>query len=184
MHRFSDSYTGFSTLFKSIVDRHAPIKTKIVRGNNKPFMNKELGKALKTKSRIKNKWNKWRSRENFLEWQNIKKKCNYLTWKAEKDHFEKILSNGVVTNKDLWEKVKPALSHKYDKFQSDIILKEGEHIISEESKVSEILNNQYSNIVEISTGTAPKVPLICLTRKQWNHILTKLSPTIKITLQS
>ena len=155
MHRFSDSYTGFSTLFKSIVDRHAPIKTKIVRGNNKPFMNKELGKALKTKSRIKNKWNKWRSRENFLEWQNIKKKCNYLTWKAEKDHFEKILSNGVVTNKDLWEKVKPALSHKYDKFQSDIILKEGEHIISEESKVSEILNNQYINIVEISTGTAP-----------------------------
>jgi len=73
MHRFSDSYTGFSTLFKSIVDRHAPIKTKIVRGNNKPFMNKELSNALKTKSRIKNKWNKWRSRENFLEWQNIKK---------------------------------------------------------------------------------------------------------------
>jgi len=155
MHRFSDSYTGFSTLFKSIVDRHAPIKTKIVRGNNKPFMNKELSNALKTKSRIKNKWNKWRSRENFLEWQNIKKKCNYLTWKAEKDHFEKILSNGVVTNKDLWEKVKPALSHKYDKFKSDIILKEGESIISEETKVSEILNNQYINIVEISTGTAP-----------------------------
>ena len=155
IHRFPDPYTGFSTLFKSIVDRHAPIKTNIIRGNNKPFMNKELGKALKTKSRIKNKWNKWRSRENFLEWQKIKKKCNYLTWKAEKDHFEKILSNGVITNKELWDKVKPALSHKYDKFQSDIILKEGECLISDDVKVSEILNNQYINIVEISTGSAP-----------------------------
>ena len=155
LYRFSDSYTGFSTLFTAILDRHAPIKTKIIRGNNKPFMNKELSKALKTKSRIKNKWNKWRSRENFVEWQNIKKRCNYLTWKAEKENFEKILSNGVITNKDLWDKVKPALSHKYNKFQSDIILKEGENLINDEVTVSEILNDQYINIVEASTGTAP-----------------------------
>ena len=84
LHRFSDSYTGFVTLFKSIVDRHAPIKKKTLRGNNKPFMNLELSKAIKDKSRIRNKYNKWRSRENYIEWQNIKKKCKYLTKKAEK----------------------------------------------------------------------------------------------------
>ena len=155
LHRFPDSYTGFSTLFKCVVDRHAPTKTKIIRGNNKPFMNKELSKALKTKSRIKNKYNKWRSRGNYLEWQSIKRKCNYLTWKAEKEHFEKILSNGVVTNKELWEKVKPALSRKYDKFQSDITLKEANNIVNDNIEVSEILNKQYVNIVEVSTGTAP-----------------------------
>ena len=49
LHRFSDSYTGFVTLFKSIVDMHAPIKKKTVRGNNKSFMNLELSKAIKTK---------------------------------------------------------------------------------------------------------------------------------------
>ena len=52
INRFSDSYNGFTTLFKSIVDRHAPIKKKTIRGNNKPFMNLELTKAIKTKSRI------------------------------------------------------------------------------------------------------------------------------------
>ena len=45
-----------------------------------------LSKALKEKSRIKNKTNKWRSRENYRELQEIKKKCKYLTFKAEKDH--------------------------------------------------------------------------------------------------
>ena len=84
LHRFSDSYTGYVTLFKSVVDRHAPMKKKTIRGNNKPFMNLELSKATKTKSRIRNKYNKWRSRENYLEWQNIKKKCKYLAKKAEK----------------------------------------------------------------------------------------------------
>jgi hypothetical protein len=84
IHRFSDSLTGFVTLFKSIVDRHAPIKKRTVRGNNKPFMNSELSNAIKHKSKIRNKYNKWRSRENYLEWQNIKKKCKFLTKKAEK----------------------------------------------------------------------------------------------------
>ena len=78
LHRFSDSYTGYVTLFKSVVDRHAPIKKKTIRGNNKPFMNLELSKAIKTKSHIRNKYNKWISRENYLEWQNIKNKCKYL----------------------------------------------------------------------------------------------------------
>ena len=75
MKKYNLIYTGFVTLFKSIVDRHAPIKKKILRGNNKPFMNLELSKAIKDKSRIRNKYNKWRSRENYLKWQNIKKKC-------------------------------------------------------------------------------------------------------------
>ena len=63
-------------------------------------MNKELSKALKDKSRIKNKFNKWRSRENYRELQEIKKKCKYLTFKAEKDHIERVLSKGFLTNKD------------------------------------------------------------------------------------
>ena len=55
--------------------------------------------AIKQKSKIRNKYNKWRSRENYLAWQNIKKKCKYLTKKAEKRYFDKILSKGIITNK-------------------------------------------------------------------------------------
>ena len=140
LHRFSDSYTGFVTLFKSIVDRHAPIKQKTVRGNNKPFMNLELGKAIKTKSRIRNKYNKWRSRENYLEWQNIKKKCKYLTKKAEREYFDKILSKGIITNKEFWQKIKPALTDSNPNSQTDIILKEGDDLISDDNNLSKILN--------------------------------------------
>ena len=86
LQRFPDPLTGFVTLFKSIVDRHAPIKTKKIRGNNKPFMNSELNNAIKQKSKIRNIYNKWKSRENYLAWQNIKYKCKRLANKAEKDH--------------------------------------------------------------------------------------------------
>ena len=42
LSRFSDPFTGYSTLFKCIVDRHCPIKRRKIRGNDQPFMNKEL----------------------------------------------------------------------------------------------------------------------------------------------
>ena len=154
--RFSNSYTGFTTLFKSIVDRHAPIKKKTIRGNNKPFMNIELTKAIKNKSRIRNKYNKWKSRENYIEFQQIKKKCKYLTFKAEKEHFEKILSKGIITNKEFWGKVAPALSGKNPKHLSDIILKESDDkLITDDFEISEILNKNYINIVENTTGNPP-----------------------------
>ena len=155
LHRFPDPFEGYTTFFKSILDRHAPIKTKIIRGNNKRFMNKELSKALKDKSRIKNKFNKWRSRENYRELQEIKKKCKYLTFKAEKDHIERVLSKGFLTNKDFWKHFGPALSEKYSNTDIDIVLKEGDEMISEDSKIAEIFNEQYINIIENTTGTAP-----------------------------
>ena len=118
-------------------------------------MNLELSNAIKQKSKIRNKYNKWRSRENYLEWQNIKKKCKYLTKKAEKEYFDKILSKGIITNKDFWAKLKPALTESNPNHQNDIVLKENEILISDDNKISEIFNNHYINVVETSTGSAP-----------------------------
>ena len=75
-------------------------------------MNSELGNAIKQKSKLRNKHNRLRTRETYLDWQNSKKNCKKLTLKAEKEHFEKILSKGIMTNKDFWNKLKPALTEK------------------------------------------------------------------------
>ena len=45
-------YDDFSSLFKIIPDKHAPIKQKEVRDNNAPFMIKELRKAIMDRSRL------------------------------------------------------------------------------------------------------------------------------------
>ena len=132
----------------------------MIRGNNKPFINSELSKALKTKSRIRNKYNKWRSRENYLEWQKIKNKFNFLAKKAEKEYFQKIISSdGIMTNHKFWDKIGPALSENNNNFRSDIILKEVNELITDDNRLSDILHHQNINIVEISTGSAP--PTLC-----------------------
>ena len=44
-------YDDFSNLFKTITDKHAPIKQKKVRGNNAPFITKEPRKSITDRSR-------------------------------------------------------------------------------------------------------------------------------------
>ena len=47
------AYKNLSSTFRKIVDKHAPLKTKVLRGNTAPFMNQQLQKAIYTRSRLK-----------------------------------------------------------------------------------------------------------------------------------
>ena len=47
-------YSDFCARFKSILDLHAPLKSKTLRENQAPFMSKDLSKAVMTRSRLKN----------------------------------------------------------------------------------------------------------------------------------
>ena len=51
-------YDDFKNIFMHVLDRHAPKKKKVVRGNNAPFMNKILSKDLMHRSKLKNRYNK------------------------------------------------------------------------------------------------------------------------------
>ena len=64
-YKEKNMYESFSDTFKAIVNKHAPLKEKIVRGNNAAFMTKELRKAIMNRSRLKKKYQDWPSRENF-----------------------------------------------------------------------------------------------------------------------
>ena len=54
-------------------------------------MNKELSKVIMNKSRIKNKYLKWPSRENYLAYKKMKKKCNNLVKSRSKGISKKML---------------------------------------------------------------------------------------------
>ena len=56
-------YDIFISIFRRVLDKHAPLITKKLRGNQAKFMTKELRKAIMDRSRLKNKDLKWSSRE-------------------------------------------------------------------------------------------------------------------------
>ena len=61
--------------FISVVEKHAPLKKKIVRGNQAPFVNREFRKAIYTRSRLRNKYWKNPTSENKLRYKQQRNKC-------------------------------------------------------------------------------------------------------------
>ena len=80
-------YTKMSEIFSEVLNYHAPLKQKSVRGNHAPFMTRELSKAMMIKSKIKNSYVKWHSQENVVAYKKAKNKCNSLTIKAKSKFF-------------------------------------------------------------------------------------------------
>ena len=62
-------------------------------------MTRELSKAIMTKSKVKNSYVKWPSRENFVAYKKAKNKCNSLTRKAKRKFFKEATKSGMMYNR-------------------------------------------------------------------------------------
>ena len=67
-------YSQFRSIFLETLNNIAPVIKKILRYNNNPSMNQALTKAITTRSRLKNKFNKNTSAKN---WNSYKKQRNF-----------------------------------------------------------------------------------------------------------
>ena len=65
-------YSTWSDVFRSVLDRHALLKKKMIRANQGPFMTKQLSEAIMNRSKLRNKYIKLPSRENFLDYEKAK----------------------------------------------------------------------------------------------------------------
>ena len=83
-----EPYKKLTEIFNDILNHHAPLKQKQVRGNHAPFMTKDLSKAIINNSKAKNNYLNWPSKENFISYKRTKNKCNFLT-KKQKEIFSK-----------------------------------------------------------------------------------------------
>ena len=58
------NYELITDLFSKIVNKHATLKKKFLRGNQAPFVNKELRKTIYDRSRLRNRFCKTPTKEN------------------------------------------------------------------------------------------------------------------------
>ena len=76
------------------------------------------------RSKLKSRYTKWPSRENFSVFKKQMNICKNLNKKTKKNYFSKITSNGVMENKQFWNTVKPFLTSKGFLHNEDIALHE------------------------------------------------------------
>ena len=116
-------------------------------------MSKELSKAIMNGSRLRNRYTKWPSRENFLSFKKQENFCNNLSKKIKRKYFTKIASKGVTGNKDFWNAVKPFPTSKGFLHNDDIAINFDNRAMTDDKELSNIFNEYYINIVQNTTST-------------------------------
>jgi len=143
----TSSYASFENNFLNVLNKHAPIKQKTVRANDKPFMNKEIRKAIFNRSRLKNRANKTGIE---IDYQNFKKQRNMivnLNRKIQKNYFRNLDPNNIKTTKSFYQNFKPFFSSKYSPLEKLILVEKG-NIISDDQSCAELINHYFSHITD------------------------------------
>ena len=141
-----NSISQFLETCVNVLNKHAPRKKKFLRGNHSPFMNRELSKAIMTRTRFRNKFLKNRSDANRAIYIKQRNYCVSLLRKTKREYYSNLNEKDVIDNKKFWKTVKPFLSDKSVK-SSKITLIAEDGIITDDKKIAETFNTFYTNIV-------------------------------------
>ena len=129
-----------------VVDKHAPKKKKYIRGNQLPYMNKALNKAIMTRTRLKNKYFKNQNEINRNAYKKQRNFCVSLFRREKRKYSRNFDIKKVTDNKQFRRAIKPAFSDKCI-VKSNITLIEENEIISKDQNVADVFNKFFSNVV-------------------------------------
>ena len=146
----------FSIKKKKNTDKHSPIKQKRVKGNGALLRTREFGKAIMDRSRLRNKHQKYLSRENFVNMKKMKNKCNPVCRKSKIKYLKRSIEKGISSSKKFWNFFKPFLTNKGCMTNDFISVRDGNAFMDKESKLVEKFNSHYINTVEETLGVSPE----------------------------
>ena len=129
-------------------------------------MTKELSKAIMEKSKSRNKYLKWPSRENYVSYKKSKNKCNLMTKLAKKIFLKEGTKDGIMSNKKFCSTVKHFLTKKGGISNDYISFEKDGDLISNEKEIVVLFNQTYINIVKNSSGKKPSSLGDCLNGSQ------------------
>ena len=133
-------------IFLSNLNKHAPLKKKVVSANHVPYMTKALRKAIMKRSALENKYLRNNTTENNIHYKKQKNFCSRLYKKEREKFYSNLEVNNITDNKTFRKTVKPFLSDKCA-LSSRISLVSGDEIISDDTEIAESINNYYKNAV-------------------------------------
>ena len=94
-----NDYDTLETNILSLYNTLAPLKKKVVRANDKPYVTKNLRKAIVTRSSLESKFYKYRSEECREALRKQKNYCNRLSKREKREYYSRLNLNNITDNK-------------------------------------------------------------------------------------
>ena len=121
----------------------APIKQIYIRGNQSPFINKDIHKAIMTRMRLRNRFLKETTQMNRLAYKKQRNYCDSLMRQNKKQYYGSVNVNHITDNKNFWRVVKPNFKTLGT---NRVILRAGDKVISDTERVADNFSKFFVNI--------------------------------------
>ena len=169
-------------LYSEVVDRHALFKHRVLRGNQALFMTKGLSRQIMIRSRLRNKFNKHKTTQNWNAYKAQRNKCILIRTHNILHHFSSLCDNGGTSIKVLGLG-QAFFSEKRSHGNENYTLLENGKLIEDHREISEIFNNHYVNVIKnITSKKQERSHSDCLSNRNeterkgiFNSILEKYS---------
>ena len=171
-----DRLWGFSKLLSGVIDSNAPVKTKILKKPSVPYMNSRLRQAIHRKNMLRNaykkrkvKWDDYRKQRNLTTAINKQSKLTYFRERCD----------GGPKNQSFLKTIKPFMSDKSLSHGKQVILQEGDKIISDTNEICEIFNTYFTSVAN-NIGFDDSIPPDFYTEDGFSAMINKhsLHPSI------
>ena len=135
----------FDQIFFNVLDKHAPMKWKLLRANHSSYISKPLRKAIMRRSHLEKVYYKNKSEKSFKAYKKQKNFCSRLYKKERKWFFNSLNPSFVTDNKLFWKTIKPFFSNKGN-YRSQIKLVEKDEEWQDNDLIAKELNKFFKNV--------------------------------------
>ena len=139
-------YSKLGKEFTDTLNKHAPTKTNVFRGNQKSHVNKVLRSVIMKRSRLKIKANKTRKAADIFDYKKHRNSVVKINNECEREYFDKL--NVKTTTKPFWKTCKPYFSNKHSHGGSKITLIENDRIICKNNKIAKTFNTYFESVTD------------------------------------
>ena len=107
-----NDYETFEKMFLSTLNLHAPLKSKTIRANHKPYMNKAVRKSIMKRNHLYTKWVKSGNQHDKVLFKDQKKLTKKYVKQAKKEYFHNLSDKDVLDTTFFWKQIKSSFTDK------------------------------------------------------------------------
>ena len=96
-----------------MLNKHAPLKKKLLRANHAPYITKTLRKAIMRRSQLETKYLKTKTQTDLKLYKKHKNFCSKLHKREKRKHYEFLDIKNVLDSKKFWKTIRLFLSHSF-----------------------------------------------------------------------
>ena len=143
------SYQEFDKTFIEILNKHVPMKKKLVRVDQAPCKTKALRKAIMRRSELETKYFKLKTNDTLKVYKKQKNYCSRLYKKERKQFFENLDLSFIVDNKNFRKVVKTLFKENGSEVSDKVVLLEKDKILRDDNEVAKEFHSYFNSIVSI-----------------------------------